>query len=131
MRLVKVGLASVNTTVGAFAANIDRVTRLAEAMADDHVTVAVFPEQVVGGYPAEDLIQWHAFVDRQWAELERFAKATAASPVVHVLGVTVSHKGLRYNCAAVVAGGQVLGLVPKEKLPTYNIFYEGRTYSRR
>lgn len=130
MRLVKVGLASVNTTVGAFGANVDRALKLAKAMNDEHVTVAVFPEQLVGGYPSEDLIQWQAFVDRQWAELERFAKQTAATPMVHVLGVAIQQKGLRYNCAAVVAGGKVLGLVPKEKLPTYNIFYEGRTFSR-
>ncbi|MBL8953763.1 MAG: NAD(+) synthase [Myxococcaceae bacterium] len=130
MRLVKVGLASVNTTVGAFGANVDRALNLAKAMSDEHVTVAVFPEQLVGGYPSEDLIQWHTFVERQWVELERFAKTTAASAVVHVLGVAVSHKGLRYNCAAVVAGGRILGLVPKEKLPTYGIFYEGRTFSR-
>jgi NAD+ synthase (glutamine-hydrolysing) len=130
MRLVKIGLASVNTTVGAFGANVDRAFKLAKAMADDHVTVAVFNEQLVGGYWAEDLIQWHAFVERQWTELERFAKQTAASPVVHVLGVAIAHKGLRYNCAALVAGGKILGLVPKEKLPTYNVFYEGRTYSR-
>ena len=30
----------------------------------------------------------------------------------------------------VVAGGKILGLAPKEKLPTYNVFYEGRTFSR-
>jgi NAD+ synthase (glutamine-hydrolysing) len=127
---VKVGLASVNTTVGAFGANVDRALKLAKAMADEHVTVCVFNEQVVGGYAPEDLIQWQAFVDRQWTELERFAKQTAASPAVHVLGVSVAHKGLRYNCAALVAGGKILGLVPKEKLPTYNVFYEGRTFSR-
>jgi NAD+ synthase (glutamine-hydrolysing) len=37
---------------------------------------------------------------------------------------------LRYNCAATVAGGQIRALTPKEKLPTYNVFYEGRTLSR-
>ena len=26
--------------------------------------------------------------------------------------------------------GTILGLVPKEKLPTYNVFYEGRTFAR-
>ena len=46
------------------------------------------------------------------------------------VGVAIAQQGLRYNCAAVVAGGEILGLVPKEKLPTYNIFYEGRTISR-
>lgn len=130
MRLVKLGLSSVNTTVGAFSANVDRVLKLALKMAADDVTVAVFPEQVVGGYPAEDLVQWHAFVERQWAELVRFAESTARTPTVYALGVTVAHEGLRYNCAAVVAGGKVRGLVPKEKLPSYSVFYEGRTFSR-
>src|SRR3954469_13597533 len=94
------------------------------------VTVGVFPESVVGGYPPEDLIQWQAFVERQWVELERFAKGTSGTATVYVVGVAVSHQGLRYNCAAVVAGGRVRGLVPKEKLPDYNIFYEGRTLAR-
>ena len=130
MRLVKVGLAAVNTTVGAFGKNVDRAVALAREMAAQQVTVAVFPEQLVGGYPQEDLVQWQAFVDRQWVELARYAAQTATLQLVSCLGVTVAHQGLRYNCAAVVAGGKVHGLVPKEKLPTYNIFYEGRTFAR-
>ena len=130
MRLVKIALANVNTTVGSFTSNVDRVLAMATEMAAAQVTVAVFPEQVVGGYPPEDLIQWQAFVDRQWVELTRFADSTKALPTVFVVGVAVAHQGLRYNCAAVIAGGRVRGLVPKEKLPTYNIFYEGRTFAR-
>ncbi|RJS18329.1 NAD(+) synthase [Corallococcus sp. H22C18031201] len=130
MRLVKIGIASVNTTVGAFAQNVDRALALARRMADEQVTVGVFQEQLISGYPAEDLVQWQGFMDHQWPELERFARETAALPMAFVLGVGVAHQGVRLNCAAVVAGGKVLGLVPKEKLPTYNIFYEGRTYGR-
>jgi NAD+ synthase (glutamine-hydrolysing) len=130
MRLVKLALANVNTTVGAFRSNIDRVLSVARQMAAAQVTVGIFPESVIGGYPPEDLIQWQAFVDRQWVELERFAQQTAQTAAVWVLGVAVVHQGLRYNCAAVVAGGKIRGLVPKEKLPDYNIFYEGRTLSR-
>ncbi len=130
MRLVKIALANVNTTVGAFRSNVDRVLAQAKQIAAEHVTVAVFPEQVIGGYPPEDLIQWQAFVDRQWVELTRFAEVTKGLSTVFVLGVAVVHQGLRYNCAAVVAGGKIRGLVPKEKLPTYNIFYEGRTFTQ-
>lgn len=127
MRLVKIGLANVNTTVGAFAANIDRALPLAEQMAAEHVTIALFQEQLIGGYPVEDLIQWRGFVDHQWAHLERFAKETAHLPMVSVVGVAIDHQGRRYNCAVPVAGGQILGLVPKEKLPTYNVYYDLRT----
>ncbi len=130
MRLVKVGLASVNTTVGATHANVERALRLAGEMASAGVTVAAYPEQMVGGYPPEDLIQWQGFVEEQWRALQLFAESTQKQPLVHVLGVAVIHQGLRYNCAAVVAGGVVRGLVPKEKLPTYNVYYEGRTFDR-
>jgi len=130
MRLVKVGLGSINTTVGAFGANVDRALVQVKEMAAAQVTVALFPEQLIGGYPCEDLVQWHTFIDRQWVELERYAKETTALPVVSIIGVAVAQQGLRYNCAAVVGGGRIHGLVPKEKLPTYNIFYEGRTFSR-
>jgi NAD+ synthase (glutamine-hydrolysing) len=130
MRLVRVGLGSIDTTVGAFRENTDRALALAHDMAADGVTVGVFPEQAIGGYPVEDLIQWQGFVERQWPELERFAQETASLATVFVIGVSVLHDGLRYNCAATVGGGSVRSLTPKEKLPTYNVFYEGRTVSR-
>src|SRR5690606_26076209 len=93
-------------------------------------TLGLFPEQAIGGYSPEDLVQWQGFVDRQWTELERFAAETAELPAAWVIGVSINHEGLRYNCAAVVAGGEIIGIVPKEKLPTYNVFYEGRTLAR-
>ncbi len=130
MRLVKIGLASVNTTVGAFGANVDRAVGLAKELSAQGTSIAVFPEQCVAGYPAEDLVQWERFLERQWSELARFARETASLPMISVLGVAITQRGLRYNCAAVVGGGTIWGLVPKEKLPTYNIFYEGRTFAR-
>ena len=130
MRLVRIALCSVNTTVGAVRSNVDRAIELARAAADDDATVVALPEQLVSGYPPEDLVQWRRFVDAQWRELERFAAETQASGALFVPGVTVARGASVYNCAALVHRGRVLGLVPKEKLPTYNVFYEGRTFSR-
>ncbi len=130
MRLIRIGLGSVNPTVGSVRSNVDRCIGQAHAMAEAGVTVGGFPEQVIGGYPPEDLIQWRGFVAAQWRELLRFADATRAHGTVFALGVVVPQRGHLYNCAAVVHGGRVLGAVPKEKLPTYNVFYEGRTFSR-
>ena len=130
MRLVRIGLAQVNTTVGAFAANTDAAIAIARAMAADGVTVGVFQEQLIGGYPVEDLVQWQGFVEGQWTHLQRFARETAELPSLFAIGVAVTFHGLRYNAVAAVAGGEVRALVPKEKLPTYNVFYEGRTFTR-
>jgi NAD+ synthase (glutamine-hydrolysing) len=129
MRLVRVGLGSVNATVGSVESNTARVIAQAKEMAADGVTVASFPEQVLGGYSQEDLVQWRGFVEAQWRSLERVARELSDASMVVVLGVTVAHRGHLYNCAAVVHRGVIVGLVPKEKLPTYNVFYELRTLS--
>jgi NAD+ synthase (glutamine-hydrolysing) len=130
MRLAKLAVASVSPTVGAVTSNVSRLVGLAREMAEQEVTVAAFPEQVIGGYPPEDLVQWRSFLDGQRRELERFAIQTADAPTVFALGMAVSVAGQLFNAAAMVHRGRILGLVPKEKLPTYNVFYEGRTFSR-
>jgi NAD+ synthase (glutamine-hydrolysing) len=127
MRLVRIALASVNATVGATTANAERVLRLARVAADDGATVVVFPEQVLGGYPAEDLVQWRAFVDAQWVALEHIKRETAQLAVVCAVGVIVAQGSSIYNAAALVHAGRIHGVVPKEKLPLYNVFYEART----
>lgn len=127
MRLIRIGIASLDPVVGSVRQNADRVIRAARTMADDGVTLAAFPEQVLGGYPPEDLVQWRGFVDAQREQLGRVADATAGIPTVLVLGLVAAVRGQLFNCAGVLHAGEVLGLVPKEHLPTYDVFYEART----
>jgi NAD+ synthase (glutamine-hydrolysing) len=130
MRLVRVSLGSVNATVGACRSNVDRAVALVKEASAGGATVVALPEQVIGGYPPEDLVQWRAFVDSQRAELERFARETAPLGCACALGLVVARGANLYNVAALVHGGQVWGFVPKEKLPLYNVFYEARTLAR-
>jgi NAD+ synthase (glutamine-hydrolysing) len=130
MRLAKLAIASVSPTVGAVRSNVNRLIAVATEMADADVTIGAFPEQAVGGYPPEDLVQWPGFLIGQRQELDRFARETKDAKTVYVIGFAVSAAGQIFNAAAVVHRGRIAGIVPKEKLPTYNVFYEGRTFSR-
>jgi NAD+ synthase (glutamine-hydrolysing) len=130
MRLIRIALCTVNTTVGATSSNLQKILLRAREAAREGATVAVFPEQVVSGYAPEDLVQWRGFVAAQWDALHAFAKDTAELATVFALGITVADGPSLYNCAVVVHAGKILGLVPKEKLPTYNVFYEARTLAR-
>ncbi len=132
MRLVKIGLASLDPTVGALRSNTDQVIAVAREMAGARCAVGCFSEQVLSGYPAEDLVLWDGYVTRQWDELLRFAEATETFgyPSAFVVGLAVQLDGHVYNAAAVVCDGHIAGVVPKENLPTYGVFYERRTFSR-
>jgi len=130
VRLIRIALVNVNTTVGAVKSNVDRAIPLVRAAVMDDATVVLLPEQLVGGYMQEDLVQWRTFVLAQWRELERFAAETRDLGAAIVIGVTVARGHHLYNCAAVVQRGVIHGLVPKEKLPSYNVFYESRTFAR-
>jgi NAD+ synthase (glutamine-hydrolysing) len=132
MQLIKLGLLNLNPSVGAFETNLARTIELAAEASDSGCHLAACTEQALSGYPTEDLVQWPGFVEAQWTSLRRFTGATRdfSFPTVYAIGLTVTHRGLLYNTAAVVAAGEILGLVPKENLPTYDVFYESRVFAR-
>jgi NAD+ synthase (glutamine-hydrolysing) len=130
MRLAKLAIGNVNSTVGATGTNTDAVLAMVQASAADHVWLIAFPEQVIGGYPAEDLVQWGGFVAAQRIALERLAEGTRDLPTIVVVGAVLAVGGQLFNVAVVLHRGRILGAVPKEKLPTYDIFYEARTLAR-
>jgi NAD+ synthase (glutamine-hydrolysing) len=131
MRLVKIGFANLDTTVGAVKSNTKKIINALTKMDGQCVTVGCFQEQVIGGYPAEDWVQWPDFVDAQWQSLQEIINYTKGRiyPAVVTLGVTMRLANNLYNCQAVISDGKLLGIVPKEKLPTYGVFYEGRTFT--
>lgn len=129
MKLIKIGLANPDPTVGALRSNVDKLIEFATVMSHEHCTIGCFSEQSIPGYPVEDLVLWGKFIKGQWEGLVRFAEETRKLNTIFVVGLAVEHESNAYNVAAVVCNGHILGLVPKEKLPTYGVFYEKRTYS--
>ncbi len=129
IRTIRLGMASLNTTVGAFTSNTEMAIQSAHEMEKRHCHVGLFPEQTIAGYPSEDLVQWHGYVDKQWEELLRFAQTTSQYRAMYVIGLMILRRGQPYNVAAMVHGGRILGLTPKRHLPTYGIFHEGRNVS--
>ena len=47
---------------------------------------------------------------------------------VFIVGLPLLIDQQLYNCAAVIQGGKILGIVPKRYIPNYNEFYEKRWF---
>ena len=118
---VKVGDAKKN------AADIcDYIARADEQNAD----VIVFPEMALTGYTCQDLFFQDTLYEGVKAGLREITACSEAHPAVTaVVGLPVRGGMRMFNCAAVISGGQVQGLVPKTYIPNYNEFYEKRWFS--
>lgn len=123
------GLSNLNPTVGAINSNTDKIIAAAREYARQGCDIAVFSEMCIAGYPTEDLVLWPEFVEQQWSALLRITETFKDSLMYIAVGLAVAHDDKIYNCAALLRQGKVLGIVPKQELPTYIIFYEARTFT--
>lgn len=88
----------------------------------------VFPELATTGYTAGDLFAQDALLDASDAALVSLAAMTADCDCAVVVGAPVRADGKLYDCAAVLKGGKILGVVCKKAIPDYGEFYEGRHF---
>src|SRR5512140_4045105 len=125
MRTLRLALAQINTTVGDFAGNLDRIRQSiarAEALGAE---IIAFPEQTIPGYPAEDLLLKSEFITANRTALDALAKDVRRSVVV--VGFADRMDDV-FNAAAVLQAGKVRGIYHKHHLPNYSVFDEKRYF---
>jgi NAD+ synthase (glutamine-hydrolysing) len=109
--------------------NATQTIALLEQAAAQHAIVAAFPELGLSSYTCDDLFQQQALLDACRSALERVIAATRDLSIVAVVGLPLRLHEQIFNCAAVVQGGALLGVVPKTYLPNYREFYELRQFA--
>jgi NAD+ synthetase len=128
---MRIALAQLNFTVGAFDANFAQMARAVAQGRDADADLVVFSELAATGYPPRDLVQRAWFVDANLALVGRLAALSDAR-----LGIIVGFvdrnpdadgKDL-YNAAAVCLGGRVIARRYKSLLPSYDVFDEDRYF---
>jgi NAD+ synthase (glutamine-hydrolysing) len=103
------------------------IARVREAAARQAALV-LFPELGLSAYSCEDLFQQRALLEACQAALGDLVRASAELPILAVVGSPLAVDHQLYNCALVVGGGRIHGVVPKTYLPNYREFYEGRQF---
>ncbi len=122
----RVAAASVRVHLGDVAANEREIASAMERLEEKGVQAAVFPELCLTGYTLGDLLLHGLVQEQAWEAMLRLAERTKAMAVA--VGLPVRQRGRLFNCAAVLQGGKVRGIVPKLYLPNGNEFYETRWF---
>lgn len=111
------------------AANAVAIIEQARALSDDGVCLAAFPELCLTGYAVDDLLLQDVLLADTLTAIETIRAASVGLLPLIVVGAPLRHGNRLYNCAVVIQGGAVHGVVPKAYPPTYREFYEGRHFA--
>jgi len=125
----RVAVATPLVRVGDPQYNAASTLALMEQAAKEKAVLAVFPELGLSAYSCEDLFHQQALLEACEAALAELLARTRNLPVAALVGVPLAVDGLLYNCAALLARGRLVGLVPKTYLPNYREFYERRQFT--
>ena len=127
---VRVACAVPAVAVGDPVENARRHCEMLEKADAEKVDVCVFPELSLSGYTCQDLFFQETLWEGCLSGLKALLRCSKAHPAVTVLaGMPVWTEHRIFNCAAVLSGGRLHGLVAKTYIPNYNEFYEKRWFS--
>ena len=126
---VKVAAAVPAVRVADVAYNVQEIEKLIALAEGEGVELLCFPELSLTGYTCQDLFQEQLLIMKSEEGLLRLLDFTRQLDIVCVVGLPVQAGGLLLNCAAVIQGGALLGVVPKTYLPNYGEFYEKRWFA--
>jgi len=125
MRILRIGLCQINTTVGDIEGNtrkiLDYIARGKRMGAD----LLVFPELAVTGYPPEDLLFMPKFIEANLKAIKKIGQAT--SSITAIVGF-VDKKENIFNSAALLHHGELISVYSKTYLPNYGVFDEYRYF---
>lgn len=127
---MKIALAQINSHVGNFAGNLQRLLDCTARAKQAGADVVVFPELSTVGYPPRDFLGFRDFVDRAQACIEELARAAQGIAIIvgsPTVNPVVEGKDL-HNSAFFLKDGQIQQVQHKTLLPTYDIFDEYRYF---
>ena len=111
--------------VGDLEGNTRRIVEYVDRAKELKADMVAFPELAIPGYPPEDLVFKPQFVQENIRKIHEIAQASREIAVV--VGFVDAGDGI-YNAAAVLYGGEVVGVYHKMYLPNYGVFDEERYF---
>ena len=126
---VRVATGTPKVRTADVAHNAEGILETARAAHDRHVDLLLYPELALSSYAVDDLHLQVALLDAVEAEIARIVEVSRELDPVLVFGAPLRRNGRIYNCAVVIARGEVLGVVPKSFLPNYREYYEKRWFA--
>lgn len=126
---IKVAAAVPRVKVADIAFNLLEIESMMACAEGQGIEFLCFPELSLTAYSCQDLFQQQTLLEEAENALLRILELSRNLHITVMVGIPFYHRGMLFNCAAVVQNGKLQGLVPKTFIPNYNEFYEQRWFT--
>lgn len=126
---VRIATSTPQVRTADVAFNRDAILAQARRAQDARVDLVVYSELCVSSYAIDDLHLQGALLDAVERAVGEIVSASASLSPVLLIGAPLRRNGKLFNCALVIAGGALLGVIPKSFLPNYREYYEKRWFA--
>ena len=109
--------------------NLESIKRVYDEAVKGGAQAIVFPELCLTGYTCADLFYQPSLLAAAEQALADFLAFVRADGPTVAVGLPVRLQGRIFNCAAVIDGDTLVGVVPKTYLPSTHEFYESRWFA--
>ena len=123
---IRVGAGCLNQIPMDWSGNRRRILETIQQARDAEVSILCLPELAITGYGCEDQFLSHEVAERAWDSLLQIVPETEG--LVVAVGLPVWVKNAVYNAVALIADGQIAGLVAKKNLAGDGLHYEPRWF---
>ena len=127
--LIRVAALTPDARVADLTYNCDAHIAAAKKAAEDGARVLTLPALSLTGACLGDLYFSEALITAAERALARFMKETAALSLLSAVGLPLAYGGRLYSATAVVYGGRLLGIVPKNSIARGDALSEDRIFS--
>lgn len=125
---IRTAAASLKIKVADVDYNVKEIKKAVDEAVKEDIRLLVTPELSVTGYTCADLFFNKSLLDKSDKAVLELAEYTKDKNIVVLIGAPCSYLNKLYNCAFVLSGGRVSGIVPKQYIANYNEFYEKRWF---
>jgi len=119
-----------NIRLGDIEFNINELINIYDEACEAKVDLLITPELSITGYTMADMFHQRTLLDDSLEGLQKLKQYTRSRRPILIVGLPLLVDDAIYNCAAVLHAGEIIGIIPKSYLPTYNEFYETRWFAK-
>jgi len=127
---INIALVQENPIVGNIEHNYNLILEARNDANSENADLMVFSELFLSGYPPEDLVLRHSFLDEIDTYLKLLVEETKKPGPAILVGLPLRDKDQIFNSVVLIDNGKIISIQHKCHLPNYDVFDEERIFNK-